>query len=354
MPFGRSTLRLCSGRTSLLVPIVALASLAALAQDGIPAKRPAPFLRGMCLKLQDDDPDHEYASEVAEIASRLEASHVSIVFHLYQAHADSPAPARGDQTPTDAALRRVLRAARQHGLATVLMPIVLIEEPRPTEWRGKLAPPDADAWITAYRSLLLEYAKLAEEERVAILCVGSELGWSQKNALWRTIIKDVRAVFSGKLIYSANWDDYENVPFWDALDWVGLSGYYELAGALDAPDEKLREGWRRARDAILAWREKKAPGKTLVFTEVGYASQRGCSVHPWDYTRAGRTDADEQRRCYEAFLSVWAKTCELQGVFFYEWWGEGGPDDRGYTPRDKPAETVIRRFFSDLRVIERR
>ncbi len=53
-------------------------------------------------------------------------------------------------------------------------------------------------------------------------------------------------------------------------------------------------------------------------------------------------------------MAVWARTLELQGVFFYEWWGEGGSDDRGYTPRDKPAETVIRRFFSDLRVVERR
>jgi hypothetical protein len=341
-------------RTSLLLPLVLLAPLAALADDGIPAKRPEPFLRGMCLTLHDDDADRDYSGEVAEIASRLLASHVSVVFHLYQPRAGSPAPARGEKTPTDDALRSVLRAARQRGLATLLMPIVLIEEPGPGEWRGRLTPADPEAWLDAYSRLILAYARLAEEERVSVFCVGSELGWSEKNARWRTIVKDARAVFSGKLIYSANWDGYENVSFWDALDWVGISGYYELAPALDANDVQLRAAWTKARDAILAWHAKATPGKAVVFTEVGYPSRRGCSVHPWDYTKAGSPDADEQRRCYEAFLAVWARTCELQGAFFYEWWGDGGAEDRGYTPRDKPAESVIRRFFSDIRVVERR
>ena len=33
------------------------------------------------------------------------------------------------------------------------------------------------------------------------------------------------------------------------------------------------------------------------------------------------------------------------GFFLYEWWGVGGPQDRGYTPRGKPAADLIRRRF---------
>jgi len=338
----------------LLLSLLVLAPLMALAQDAIPSKRAAPFLRGVCLSLHDEDRDYDYATEIAEIASRLLASHVSIAFHLTQRLVDSPAPLKGSETPSDEALRKILRGAREHGLQTLLMPIVLIEEPKKSEWRGKLAPKSQDAWLDGYLELLLSYAKLAQEEKVSIFCVGSELSWSEKNPKWRSIIKDVRGVFSGELIYSANWDDYANVPFWDALDRVGLSGYYELAKEPGEKDAALRASWQRIRDEILAWKKKAAPRTSLVFTELGYASQRGCSVHPWDYTNDALPDQDEQRRCYEAFLDTWARTDELEGVFFYEWWGQGGEDDRGYTPRDKPAESVIRRFFSDMKVVERK
>jgi hypothetical protein len=331
-----------------------LVPLLALAQDEVPTRRPRPFVRGACLSLHDEEADRDYADEIAEIASRLGASHVSIAFHLWQKDASAPVPARGEKTPSDDALRRAIRQARARNLAPALVPIVLLEEPRKDEWRGKLAPKDEAAWLEAYRALVLHYAKLAAEEQVAIFSVGSELGWSEKNPLWRSVIKDVRAVFPGELTYSANWDHYANVPFWDALDLVGLSGYYELAKESGASVAALRRSWEQQRDAILAWRAQNAKAKPLIFTEVGYPSVKTAAQKPWDYTGAAPVDTDEQRRCYEAFVLAWARTNELAGVFFYEWWGEGGLEDGGYTPRDKPAEGVVRRFFSDLRVVEKK
>lgn len=342
-----------SVRYLLSVALVAPIALA-VAQDAVPSKRPRPFLRGTCLSLHDEDADRDYAEEVAAIDSRLNSSHVAVAFHLWQKDVESKAPARGDKTPSDEALRRVLRQARQRGLKTVLMPIVLLEESKPGEWRGKLRPPDARAWLEAYRALLVAYAKLAQEEKVAIFCVGSELSWTQKDDLWRTIIKDVRGVFTGELLYGANWDDYAAVPFWDALDHVGLSGYYELAKAPGAEVATLRAAWDRHRDAILAWRKTSAPTKSIVFTELGYPSRTSAAVRPWQHTNEAIVDTEEQRRCYEAFVGSWAKVNELAGVFFYEWWGDGGLEDADYTPKDKPAEGVIRRFFADIRVIERR
>jgi len=35
----------------------------------------------------------------------------------------------------------------------------------------------------------------------------------------------------------------------------------------------------------------------------------------------------------------------LEGVYFYLWWGAGGPEDKDYTPRGKGAEAVIRDWF---------
>ena len=59
--------------------------------------------------------------------------------------------------------------------------------------------------------------------------VGTELQIPalQREADWRQLIKDVRAVYSGKLIYSANWyEEYEGIKFWDALDAIGVQAYF--------------------------------------------------------------------------------------------------------------------------------
>src|SRR5579871_1254294 len=78
----------------------------------LPVRRAAPFIRGVAVSLHDEDPETDYTREVDEVASRLQASHASVVFHLYQASASSPAPGRGPRTPSDATILRTLEAAR--------------------------------------------------------------------------------------------------------------------------------------------------------------------------------------------------------------------------------------------------
>ena len=48
---------------------------------------------------------------------------------------------------------------------------------------------------------------------------------------------------------------------------------------------------------------------------------------------------------YKSFAHAWRGQSSLLGVYFYEWWGFGGREDRGYTPRQKPAMSVVRSFF---------
>ena len=70
------------------------------------------------------------------------------------------------------------------------------------------------------------------------------------------------------------------------------------------------------------------------------------SAWPWDETREARIDLEEQRRAYEAFLRAWAPVEELEGVVFWNWFGFGGPEDSGYTPRNKPAAEVLRAWLN--------
>ena len=86
-----------------------------------------------------------------------------------------------------------------------------------------------------------------------------------------------------------------------------------------------------------------------MFTEVGYYSQLGTNIYPWDYTRDDNISLEEQRRCYKAFVDVWNQSKVLQGTFFWNWFSKGGPRNKGYTPRGKPAECVLRSWYKTIK-----
>ena len=50
-------------------------------------------------------------------------------------------------------------------------------------------------------------------------------------------------------------------------------------------------------------------------------------------------------RAYAAVVRVWSDTRELRGIYFWNWFGFGGPEDSNYTPRGKPAEAVVRDWY---------
>ena len=42
------------------------------------------------------------------------------------------------------------------------------------------------------------------------------------------LIEKIRAVYSGRLLYSANWNGLNGVAFWEDLDYAGLNGYFNM------------------------------------------------------------------------------------------------------------------------------
>jgi hypothetical protein len=90
-------------------------------------------------------------------------------------------------------------------------------------------------------------------------------------------------------------------------------------------------------------------GRRVVLTEVGYGSIDGANRRPWDHTATGPVDLAEQRDCYAAFCATAGRAPRLAGVYFWNWFGVGGPNDRGYTPRGKPAAHVLAGYFSEAR-----
>ena len=305
-----------------------------------------PPMKGVALGLYAADPDFDYGFALDEIAS-TGANTVSLVIALMQeTAASSRMYARPGRTVPDAALRRTLRQAQAAGLDVLIFPIVLLEHPSGDDWRGNMRPESLTAWFESYQQWLVHYARIAAEENAAWFSVGSEFSSLESNdGYWRETIAAVRQHFPGKLLYSCNWDHLEGPSWWDAIDAVGLSSYYELADDLDAPQADLDRSWIEWRDWVLAWRLKTAPNRPLILTEVGYPSLDGGAVYPWDYTLESEVDLEEQRRAYEAFIAAWADRPELEGVFFYEWLDFDGGSQRGYSPRGKPAEALLRAWY---------
>ncbi len=280
---------------------------------------------------------------VREIA-RVGANWVALVVSWSQPSVHSSRLSRDASTIPDAVLVASIRAAHAAGLKVLIFPILDVKRRRMGEWRGTIAPRKRGLWWHSYERFILHYAEVARREGAAALLVGSELGstetWRDR---WYHLLSRVQRTYAGTLIYSANWDHYGQVSFWRRLDAIGVTGYFELTKNTDASEAQLRAAWSKARATLTAFAIKR--GKPLWITEVGYMSRDGAAIQPWNYGSRGRLDLEEQRRCYAAFRDAWNGNSGLGGVFWWNWYGKGGTADRGYTPKGKPAEGVLRRWF---------
>ncbi len=310
----------------------------------------APLQRGMALGLFSEDALFSYGDLLREIRD-LGASHVSFTVAYYQEHAKSTSIYEHPRfTAPLSTLARALGQAQDLGLRSMVFPIIRLERPRSDkEWRGTLAPSDAEAWWQSYSATMLPLCQLATRQGVSILSVGSELSTldqSRDRRRWQALISRLRQEFSGLLLYSGNWDHYRDVGLYDLVDLAGLCGYFPLARrdyASPAPVEQLTEAWRQKRRELEQFAA--GIGRPLVLTEVGYLSQRGAAAWPWAEGASEPVDLEDQRRCYAAFHTAWAGATSLRGVYFWNYYGWGGRASRGYTPRHKPAGQEIERYF---------
>jgi len=326
---------------------MALVAVMAASPVSAPRGRNGPFQKGMVLGIFSRS-DPEYFTESLKEMGDLGVDSVSLIVPKVQKNVRSTG-FHDDPwiTPTDGSLRLAAREAHLRGMRVFLFPIVYIEDLAEGEWRGTLSPADWDEWFRVYEKMILHYARIAAEERVEYFSVGSELcsteGFEER---WRRVIRKVRRAYPGKVTYSANWDHLDPVTFGDALDFLGMNAYYEVGkdGSSDVDAMVIR--WKEIQKGIRRWQEAHG-GKALVLTEIGYPSRAGAGKDPWNYFGEGEPDQEEQRKCYEAFVRAWKGERMLSGVYFYLWWGEGGPGDRDYTPRGKSALSVIRAWYGE-------
>ena len=264
---------------------------------------------------------------------------------------------RGEWGEGDAGLTHTARLARARGIRTLLKPHLWVRGHQ--SWPGSITMPDSaawDAWFASYGEFLLHYAALAEAEHLDGLCIGTELEQATRPAhepAWRDLIRRVRAVYHGPLTYAANWSgEYEQIPFWDALDYVGVQAYFPLSKAENPPLDTLVANWQPHLRALAAFHKRVR--KPIIFTEVGYKTTPDAAMRPWEWPRRQASyapaDAALQARCYEAlFRACWHQPW-LKGLFIWKWYPGLQPDGPArrhadFTPQHKPAEAVLRKWY---------
>lgn len=252
---------------------------------------------------------------------------------------------------TDGRVRAVIRDAHARGLAVLLKPQLWIHG---GAYTGALAPrsdsPD-DPLVASYRTWFLGYARLATEERVEALAVGTELRDLVARApnAFRALIREVRGVYRGRVVYAANWDEASAVPFLDAIDALGVQFYPPLTRTTGTPEERLeREAGARLSRVV---RTAARAGKKVWITEVGYRADPDAAIHPhaWPEHRGQVPyDPSEQARVHRAFFRALASQPGIEAVFVWKWFTDPASREEprtGFSPRGKAAEAVIRRAF---------
>ncbi len=230
-------------------------------------------------------------------------------------------------------LTRPIEEAHRQGIKILVKPH--LAHWRSFSWRGEIEFDSEEKWDRFFSTYTAWIAEMARYSTGAdAFAVGTELDRTiEKEGAWRDIIEKVRAEYDGPLTYAANWTDYERVPFWDALDAIGIQAYFPLLSG-DAvprgqvpPREMIEAGWAQimARMSEVSARHD----KTVIFTELGYNNSWLAASEPWDYSIRGTEDAEElQRLCMEVALKAINNEPAVVGAFLWKWF----PGDR--VPRD--------------------
>jgi hypothetical protein len=215
-------------------------------------------------------------------------------------------------------LRRPIEAAHRQGLQILIKPH-LAHWRSGFSWRGDIAFEDEASWqrfFATYTEWIVDVARAARDADA--LAVGTELDRTvHREREWRHLIARVRAETRAPLTYAANWSDYERVPFWKALDAIGIQAYFPLAARPGASEEELRRGWsagmRRLREVA------DRVDKDVVFTELGYAHRFDAPVQPWVFGSDGPAAAPVAEACLRAALEAIEHEPRVIGAFLWKW-----------------------------------
>ncbi|MCA0756076.1 1,4-beta-xylanase [Paenibacillus sp. N4] len=277
------------------------------------------------------------------MAERLNVNWTAITLGALQDHAQATQiKFREAPTVTDEEVYAAIRKAKELGLSVCLKPVVNCAD---GTWRAHINFFDIDVpcepkwseWFASYTEFILHYARIAEETGCEMLCIGCEMVQTdRRESEWRSLIAEVRRVYSGIVTYNCDKYQEDQVKWWDAVDVISSSGYYPV-GTWEEQLDRIEQVTLRH-------------GKPFFFMEAGCPSREGSQHLPNDWGLQGAPSEEAQRLFYEDMFGACEKRGWVGGFMLWDWPAKlyeesmaSGNDD--YCMFGKQAERTVREFF---------
>jgi hypothetical protein len=286
------------------------------------------------------------------------------------------------QAPFASELLRLIQAARGSGLTVTLRPQVSFPADDPVGWWAA-APQEDDwwtVWFSTYRSFALRYAQLAEQSGAPRLVLGGpeivpslpgsvgedghSIAPSDAEGRWRSLLAEVRSVYSGRLALELETGrDLQVVPpFLQEFDEVMLYWHAPLG---DRPDLSLTEMRTQARSQLDFLLSQPELSKLPVLLSLAYPSLDGgagpcaapaaheCPGPAAAAAGAGEgiilpVDLQEQAWVINAMLLEAHDRPEVRGLFARGYDPLVAVQDEGISVFGKPAGEVLWFWFARL------
>lgn len=247
-------------------------------------------------------------------------------------------------------VRNYIREFHEQGISVMVKPQIWIGH---GTYTGKILMESDEEWVKLeenYSKYILAFAKLATEENVEMICIGTELKHfvEYRPEYWKGLIEEIRKDYSGKLTYAGNWDDFDKVMFWADLDYIGIDAYFPIVKTVKPSLGQLVKGWQPHKEKMDTISEMFS--RPIVFTEYGYRSISGCAIKPWDYSEEGRQNQKAQQLALNAFYHVFWDDDTYIGGFLWKWYPDhanaGGSKNKMFTVQNKRAEKTVREVYT--------
>jgi len=257
---------------------------------------------------------------------------------------------------TDKDLISAIEKLHSLGMKVCLKPVI---NSRDSVWRARITFPDEsdkgldeywNEWFSYYQAFLCHYAEIAADTNCEMFCVGCEMGGTEyKEKHWRETVAMVKDIYKGPLMYNTNHGHEEQVQWFDAVDYVGVSAYYPLAEGKEATEENMYQSWLERKSDLKKLSDKW--NKKIIFAEVGIRSAAGCAVMPWDYLHRDLPySEEEQANFYNSCMRAFFHEPWFAGFFWWHWDTnlyslKEAKTDRHFGIYGKNAETVLREWY---------